>query len=148
MATKKFVKEQMMRLEQNYGKDRFKITLELFNLWYEMFKDCAEEGLKVSVDEYLRTSEYPPTIASIMNIYKSKSEYRKEISEYLKNRYVWVCRWIDECPTQETYRLLCRYIFKFPKEERKKQVEELIRKAMIYYNETQENKPFKDWLEE
>ena len=54
MATKKFVKEQMMRLEQNYGKDRFKITLELFNLWYEMFKDCAEEGLKVSVDEYLR----------------------------------------------------------------------------------------------
>lgn len=135
-----------MRLEQNYGVDRFKITLEMFNLWYEMFKDCEEEGLKVSVDEYLRTSEYPPTVASIAKIYKAKDEYRKELLSYLKGRYIWVCRWIEEQPTQETFSLFCRYAVSFPQEERKAKVEEVIQKAVQHYNDTQENKPFKDWL--
>ena len=69
MIDKTFLKDQMIRLETNYGKDRFKITKQMFELWYEMFSDYDPEGIKASVSEYIRTNEFPPTVASINNIY-------------------------------------------------------------------------------
>ena len=148
MASREFIQAELVRLEHNFGKERFKVTQQMFDLWSEIFADYEEEGVKVSVDEYLRTSEYPPTIASIIKIYKAKDEYRKELLSYLKGRYIWVCRWIEDKPTKETFSQFCKYAMSFPQKERKARVEEVISKAINYYNETQENKPFKDWLEE
>ena len=146
MASREFIFAQLERLERNFGKERFKVTQPMFDLWSELFADYEEEGLKVSVDEYLRTNEYPPTIAGIANIYKAKDDYRKSFKSYLKGRYIWVCRWIEEKPTKETFSLFCKYAISFPQEERKEKVEEVVHKAMSYYNDTQDKKPFKDWL--
>ena len=136
----------MMRIEQNYGVERFKITQEMFELWHEMFKDYDEEGFKVSVDEYMRTNEYPPTVGSIAKIYKAKDDYRKEILSYLKSKYIWVCRWLEEKPTQNEFSWFCRYIMSFEKRERKNKADELVRKTIAEYNNTQEKKPFKEWV--
>lgn len=146
MVSKKFLKQQMMRLEQNYGVDRFKITLEMFNLWADIFKDYNEEGLRVSIDEYMRTSEYPPTVGSIAKIYKAKDEYRKNLLSYLKGKYIWICRWTEVEPTQEDFSMFCRYAVQFPASDRKQKVEEVVSKIVRYYNDTQKNKPLKEWL--
>lgn len=137
----------MIKLEQNYGKDRFKITQQIFDLWSEMFKDYSEEGLKVSVDEYIQTSEYPPTVASIAKIYRTKAEYREELRSYLKNKYIWVSKWYEEEPTQEVFALFCRYIMRFPKDDRKSKADEITRKAISYYNNKQNQKTFREYLE-
>ena len=137
----------MIKLEQNYGKDRFKITQQIFDLWSEMFKDYSEEGLKVSVDEYIKTSEYPPTVASIAKIYREKSEYREELRSYLKNKYIWVSKWYEEEPTQEVFAEFCRYIMRFPKDDRKSKADEITRKAISYYNNKQNQKTFREYLE-
>lgn len=146
MATKGFIQAQLKKLESNYGKERFKVTQPMFDLWVDMFKEYKEEGLKVSVDEYIRTNEYPPTVASIVKIYKEKENYRREIWSYIKHKYVWVCRWIEEEPTKETLLLFCEYAFKFSKDERRARIDDVAQQAIAYYNDTQEKKPFKDWL--
>ena len=48
-VTKDFLKEQMKKLETNYGRDKFNITKDIFNLWLEMFADCKEEVVEVNV---------------------------------------------------------------------------------------------------
>ena len=118
----------------------------MFDLWSDMFKDYNEDGLEVSVNEYILTNEYPPSIASIAKIYKVKDEYRRNLLSYLKNRYIWVCRWIEEEPTHDTFVLFRDYALQFPQQEREMRVEHLIDKVIDYYNDKQGNKPFKDWL--
>ena len=137
----------MIKLERNYGSDRFKITQQMFELWAEMFKDYSEEGFKVSVDEYIKTSEYPPTVASISKIYKEKEAYREELRSYLKNKYIWVSKWYEEEPTQEGFSEFCRYIMKFPKNDRMAKADEVTRKAISFYNNKQNQKTFKEYLE-
>ena len=146
MASKQFIQAQLKKLESNYGKERFKVTQPMFDLWSDMFKDYNEEGLEVSVNEYILTNEYPPSVASIAKIYKVKDEYRRNLLSYLKNRYIWVCRWIEEKPTHDTFVLFRDYALKFPQQEREMRVERLIDKVIDYYNDKQGKKPFKDWL--
>ena len=138
----------MQRLEQNYGVERFKITQEMFDLWVEMFKDYSSEGLKLSVDEYIQTNEYPPTVASIVKIYNAKNEYRKEMLSYLKGKYLWLNRWIEQTPTQEEFSWFCKYIMTFEKDKRKGKVEEIASDVISRYNSTHENKTLRGWLNE
>ena len=72
MVTKEFIRSQMIRLEANYGQERFNITQSMFDLWVDMFKTLEPEGLKASVDEYIRTNDYPPTVSGILKIYNQK----------------------------------------------------------------------------
>lgn len=146
MASRAFIQAQLKKLENNFGKERFKVTQPMFNLWADMFKDYNEEGLRVSVDEYMRTNEFPPTVGSIAKIYKAKDEYRKNLLSYLKGKYIWICRWTEVEPTQEEFSMFCRYAVQFPASDRKQKVEEVVSKIVRYYNDTQENKPLEEWL--
>lgn len=146
MISNKFLSKQMMKLEQNYGKDRFKITQQMFDLWSDMFKDYDEEGLRVSVDEYIQTSEYPPTIGSIAKIYRAKDNYRKEMASFLKSKYLWVCRWIEQKPTQEEFSWFCKYVMSYEKDERKSRADEIVRRVIARYNELPEKKTLREWI--
>lgn len=135
---KQFLKEQMMRLEANFTTERFKITKQMFDLWYEMFKDLEEEGVRVSINEYIRTSEYPPTVASIMKIYDAKAQEREELKKYIKGRYIYMCRWYEEHPDDEIYSQIIRLINAVPKEKRHEVVENISLEAVRYYNDALE----------
>ena len=133
MVNKGFVKEQMGRLETNFGKDRFKVTQSLFDLWYEMFQDLDENGIKASVDEYIKTSEYPPTIASIMKIYNAKKEYREHLRRFIKAKYTWVYKWFEEEMSEDVYQKLIDMVFSYPKEVREKVMTDFAYEATSYY---------------
>ena len=71
--SKEFLRDQMKKLETNYGKDRFLINQEMFDLWYEVFSDCEAEGLKLAVINCMKDCEYAPNIAKLMKCYKELS---------------------------------------------------------------------------
>lgn len=137
---KKFLKEQMMRIETNYGKDRFQITKQMFDLWYEMFQNLDENGIKASVDEYIRTNEYPPTVASIIKIYNGKSDYREQMAERLWKKYKFICRWLEEKPDNAVYRNYVKTVMAFPADERNEIASEMIERAVFLYNDTDDRK--------
>lgn len=139
MANRNFIKAQMQRLECNYGMDRFKITKQMFELWCEMFQDLNEDGIKASVDEYIRTNEYPPSVASIMKIYSQKDQSRDELGRYLKSKYTWICRWYGEAGNDNTYKQLVDFISKIPAAQRKKSIDEMAYEAVEFYNDCVEN---------
>lgn len=147
MASRAFIQRQMVKLENNYGRERFKITQSMFEIWADVFKDFDEDGFEASIDEYIRTNEFPPTVASIAKIYKSKLEYRKDLMSYLKSKYVWITKWFGEEPSQEVFSQFCKYILKFPKDDRKLKADELTRKAVVFYNDKRNTKTFKEYLE-
>lgn len=146
MASRNFIHSQILKIERNYGKDRFKVTQEMFELWNEMFKNYNEEGLRVSVDEYIKTNEYPPNVGSIAKIYKAKDDYRKEMLSFLKNKYLWVCRWIEQKPTQEEFSWFCRYVMGYEKDMRKNKADEIVRGVIARYNIAPEKKTLREWV--
>lgn len=131
---KKFLRDQMIKLETNYGKDRFKITKEMFELWYEMFKDFSEEGIKSSVNQYIRENEYPPTIAGIMKIYREKDKRREDVRNYVKGNYSYVSHWCNEKPNSATYELFSKKCFCVPLGEIENKTDNLVQNIMDYYN--------------
>ncbi len=155
MVDKVFLKDQMIRLETNYGKDRFKITKQMFELWYEMFSDYDPEGIKASVSEYIRTNEFPPTVASINNIYERKKEYRERMNTLISDKYRWVAMWFNESFDKETRKVLADYTMSFPKDKREKALSDIAHDAVAYWNECNEKgilekdrKSFKEFIEE
>lgn len=139
MAERIFIQQQLKRLETNYGKERFKITQPMFELWAEMFKDLDENGIKASVDEYIKTSEFPPNVASIMKIYNAKNQSRNEFGNYLKSKYIQMCRWYEEQGNNDTYDRIVDYIFNQPVDERKKAIDEMTKEAIEFYHDCAEN---------
>lgn len=129
-----FLKKQMMRLEANYGAERFKITKEMFEIWYELLSDFVEEGVKASVNDYIRENEYPPTVASIIKIYKEKERIREENKKYVLGKYKYVSGWFDEEPNEETYLVFRGYLYKFPIKLVKVKTDELVEKLLDYYH--------------
>ena len=129
-----FLKKQMMRLETNYGAERFKITKEMFEIWYELLSDFVEEGVKASVNDYIRENEYPPTVASIIKIYKEKERIREENKKYVLGKYKYVSGWFDEEPNEETYLVFRGYLYKFPIKLVKVKTDELVEKLLDYYH--------------
>jgi hypothetical protein len=131
---KKFLQSEMMRIETNYGQDKFKITAEMFNLWWDMFKDLKEEGVKVSVTEYIKNHEYPPNIAGIMKIYTAKNEYRKHMRQLILAKYNYVCRWYEEKKTEQCLKKLINLVFSYPTEDREIVINDFALDAISYYN--------------
>jgi hypothetical protein len=132
---KKFLKEQMVRLEANFTTERFKITKPMFDLWYEMFHDLEEEGVRVSINEYIKTNDYPPTVASIMKIYNARAQEREELRRYIKGKYIQICRWYEEKPNDDTLAEITKMTTNVPKEDRKKFVEDMAYDAIRFYND-------------
>ena len=137
-VSREFLKKQFRRLETNYGADRFKINQEMFNLWMELLSDCEEAGIKASVDEYILENEYPPTVASIMKIYRTKEQLRKDILEYILGNYKYISHWYDEKPNEETYIAFKNHICNYPLSVMRVITDELVEKLKDIYN-TAEN---------
>lgn len=139
MIDKNFLKEQMIRLELNYGKDKFKITKPMYELWFEMFKDYDPKGLKAAIDKYMMTSEFAPNVASINNTYQKLADEREHLERVIIAKYKWVAHWFEEQPNIESYNAFMNYVCKFPVSAREGVAESLALKAVQYWNDCCEN---------
>lgn len=124
----------MKKIETNYGANKFTVTQKMFDLWYEMFSHYDPNGFKLAVEEYMRTSEFPPNIAGINNIYQKLSDSREHLKNILMARYKWVAYWLEESPNKDSYRAFVNYVCKFPMNEREKVADELAYKMVAYWN--------------
>lgn len=129
---KAFLREQMMKLETNYGKDKFVITKEMFELWYEMFQNCEEPGLKLAVDKCIKESEFAPNIAGLMKYYKAIEEEHEEMREVLNNQYRKIYSLWPEKYDSDTFKAIVEYICRFPKKMRKVEMIELTQRAISF----------------
>ena len=111
----------MIKLETNYGKDKFHISKDIFDLWFEMFAGCEEQGLKLAIEKYIRESEYPPNIAE-----------RADLVETIKAQYSIIRSIWGESYDAETLKTIQDYIVKFPKKTRKVEMVELTHDAVSF----------------
>lgn len=133
--TREFLRDQMKKLEVNFGKDRFHITQEVFELWYEMFADCEEDALKLAVKKCIEESEFAPNIAGLMKYYRALVQGRNEIIEVMQSKYKTLLGIWEESYNKETFMAIVAYVYKFPKEKRKEAMIELTHKAVSFYND-------------
>lgn len=135
MVTQKTLKEQLIKLQINYGRDKFDLSKESFNLWYEMFADCEEEALKLAINNCIKGSEYAPNIAGLMKYYKAIMQERSEIIEVMQSQYKTLLAIWGESYNKETVKAIIDYVYSFPKEKRKEAMIDLTHRAVSFYND-------------
>lgn len=129
---KAFLREQMIRLETNYGKDKFVITKDMFDLWYEMFQECEEEGLKLAVDRCIKENEFAPNIAGLMKYYKELENEKNELIDTIKHQYTTIRSIWGENYDKDTLSEIATYIMRRPKKIRKVEMVELTHRAVSF----------------
>ena len=134
MITKKSLKEQLIKLQTNYGTDKFDLSQEKFDLWYEMIGECDERILEAAVKNCIKENEYPPTIATLMKFYREVEAAREEIHTLMKTEYSNMRSYWGERYDSETFRAIIEYVFRYPKDQRKAEMVSLTHRAVSYYN--------------
>lgn len=133
--TKEFLGEQMTRLETNYGAEKFKINQALFDLWYEMFHDCEEEGLKLAVDRCIKKSEFAPNIAGLMKYYKEVCDEHNAFINSLTSSLTTISSIWGEKKSPEAFSALREYMERFPASTRSIELVEFTHKAVSFRND-------------
>lgn len=121
----------LQKLERAYA-PKLKFTQELVDLWYEMFQDCEEEGLKIAVNNCIKESEFAPNIATVMKCYKALETERNDLKETIKHQYTTMRVIWGEDYDSDTFNEIVRYIMKFPKNVRKVEMIELQQRAVSF----------------
>lgn len=130
--TKEILLYQMGRIELNYGKERFKVDQDMFDLWYEMFSDCDENGFRLAVDKYMKENEFAPNIAGIMKCYRTLEDEKNDLKETIKHQYTTMrCIWGEEYD-KDTFNEIVNYVMRFPKNMRKVEMIELQQRACSF----------------
>ena len=132
---KAFLREQMIKLETNYGKDKFVITKEMFDLWYEMFCDCNEEGLGLAVNKCIKENEFAPNIAGLMKYYKEIENEHNELESLIKRQYTVIRSIWGEEYDGDTFKALAEYVLRFPSKQRNIEVVEFTHKAVSFFHD-------------
>ena len=130
--SKEFLLKQMGRLELNYGKDRFRVEQDMFDLWYEMFQECEEPGLKLAVDKCIKENEFAPNIAGLMKYYKALEDERNDLRDTIQHQYTTIRSIWGEKYNKDTYEAIVEYIMRQPKNLRKVEMVELTHRAVSF----------------
>lgn len=124
----------LQKLEKAYsGKLHF--NQDLVDLWYEMFADCEEEGLKLAVERCIKESEFAPTIATLMKFYKELADEREEMRRLIEHEYGLMKSIWGEKDDAETFNTIVRYVYKQPKKERRLKMVELSQEGISFYHD-------------
>lgn len=135
MVSKEFLKKQLLKLQLNYGPEKFDLSKSSFELWYEMFSDCDEDGLRLAVTKCIKENEYAPNVAGLMKYYRVLEQEHKEINDVLKSRYKFLMSIWGEQSDQSTYDALINHVMRFPKDQRKNLIIEMAQMAHSFYND-------------
>ena len=110
-------------------------TQDLVDLWYEMFQDCEEEGLKLAVDKCIKENEFAPNIAGVMKYYRELDAERQELTDLIKHQYTTMMVVWGEEYDRETLCAIMNYILKFPKSSRKVEMVDLTHRAVSFVHD-------------
>lgn len=124
----------LQKLDKTYG-GKLHFDQDLVDLWYEMFADCEEEGIKLAVDRCIKESEFPPTIATLMKFYKELAEEREELKRLIEHEYSLMKSVWGERDNGETFDAIVNYLNRQPKKERRVKMVELSQEAISYYHD-------------
>lgn len=130
----KLLQEQMMKLETNYGREKFVITKDIFELWKEMFADCDIDIFKLAIDKCIKENEYAPNIATIYKYYNHISEKENELEKVVKAQYKLLRSTWEEDVDLKTFEALKGLVLHFPEINRKGILLDFSERAMSYRN--------------
>lgn len=63
------------------------ITKDGLDIWYRYLKDLDEETLKTATDNYIKSSEFPPSIAHLRNECAKIDKHRADVNRELRVIY-------------------------------------------------------------
>ena len=129
---KKFLRDQLFYLNNYYGDTYFPYKQEVFDVWYEIFKDFDEVGLKRAIEKYIQKEKYAPVPASIIYYYNILDKERKELGRQIRNTYTNIRSVWEEEYDKDTYKALMDYVMKQPKEQRINKLQDLKYSAISY----------------
>lgn len=124
----------LQKLEKAYA-PKLNFTRDMVDLWYEMFQDCEEEGLRLAVDNCIKSSEFAPNIATLMKFYRELADERETMRRHIEHEYGLMKAIWGEKDNAETFDAIVKYIYKFPKTERKEKMVALSQEANSYYHD-------------
>ena len=127
-----FLRDQMKRLEINYGIEKFHVTKAIFELWLEMLSDCDEELFKLAVDKCIKESEFAPNVAGLMKYYKELSTEHDEYISFVKREYTLMRAVWQEEKDPGTVIELYQFSLKFPEKQRKTLLVEFTQNACSF----------------
>ena len=133
--TKEFLRDQMRKLEINYGADKFRINQEMFDLWYEMSAELNDDIFQTAIIQTIKTCEYAPTFAAVMNKYREIEDYKKEMASFLYHQYSILRATWGENYDKETKLEFIRLVCDKPKETRKEFAINYTHEAVSYHHE-------------
>ncbi len=133
MISKNFLLQQLKKLQINYGTDKFDMSDETFKLWYEMFKDCDEDGLRIAVNNCIKESEFAPNVAGLMKYYRILDQEHEELKQSIKSNYTNIMSKWRESYNTETLQAIKEFVLRFPKNQRITRMEELTINALQFY---------------
>lgn len=133
--TKDFLRDQMKRLEINYGVDKFHVTKEIFELWLEVLADCNEEPFKLAVDRCIKKSEFAPNIAGLMKYYREVCDEHNAFINSLTSSLTIISSIWGEKKSPEAFSALREYMERFPASTRSIELVEFTHKAVSFRND-------------
>lgn len=86
MDKKKFV-EFMKKIKAAYGSKFQELTSEMLNTWHECLDDLDEKRLSESLRNYIKTNEFPPTIADLRKGYDALTAIERQNELELRRLY-------------------------------------------------------------
>lgn len=131
-VTRELLKEQMKRLEINYGVDKFKITKEVFELWFDILSKCEEKELVMAFTECLTENEFAPNIAGLMKYYRKIIDERNQYRDHVLQQYAVIRDVFEEKFSADTLNTILEYLSVFPQNMRKAEMTEMTYRAITF----------------
>lgn len=130
--SKEFLRDQMKKIETNFGREKFSITKEMFELWYEMFSECNEEGLRQAVIQCLKESEFAPNVAGVMKYYRQIAEAHNDYADLVRHQYAILRSVWEEKEDPGTLLELYNFSMRFPENQRRTNLIEYVHTACSF----------------
>ena len=121
----------LQRLEMAYT-PKLHFDQNQVDLWYDMFKDCAEEGLKLAVDKCIKENEFAPNIAGLMKYYRELETEHNELKDLIHAQYTTIRSIWGEEYDSDTFKEIAAYILRQPRKMRKVEMVELTHRAVSF----------------
>lgn len=135
--TRNELKQCMRKIEIVYQNKNFNVTQELFDIWYECFGKLSAKTLDIAIMNLISKNIFPPSIAEIKAEYEQIGKESNESLAEAKNIFSDALTYfLDEQPDKKKlWSMFCRYLNKFPHEERMQKVYEFRERVVQAYHD-------------
>ena len=127
------LKRNLESLDMVY--ERFFLTPQIFDIWYECCKDCDAETFDHAVIMYMKTNEFAPTVAGVLKCYNEINSYRRMINDLVTGQYNVMRNVWEEPFDKDTLKKFKEIVFAAPKDQREGLITNTVNQAISYYRD-------------